>query len=153
MIDFDSIKQKEFKAIIDTAPKELKELAIELEDIQKYNQDPFFLALLIFKLSKEREETNKLIASIEEKYSQIIKMLSENPKTQFSQTKNEFTILSEQDQKILDFIEKNGMTTAEQIAKEFNYKKQNGASQRLNMLFKGGHLKKVRSGKKIFFLV
>lgn len=153
----DRIKEKDLKSIIDTAPKELKELAIELEDIQKYNQDPFFLALLLFKLSKEREETNKLLSSIEEKYNHLLQLITERKPVNevFSSIstnqQKHFEILPEQDQKILDLIEKKGMLTAQEIAKECNYKNQNGASQRLNKLFREGHLQKIRSGKKVYF--
>ena len=61
-------------------------------------------------------------------------------------------ILPETDQRILDYVERHGMAEAKQIMEALKYKGKNAASQRLNKLFREGHLRKVRSGRKVLYL-
>ena len=58
------------------------------------------------------------------------------------------SILSEQDQMIMHMVHSNGKISADEIRTELGYKGKNAASQRLNRLFKEGHLRKMQSGRK-----
>ncbi len=45
------------------------------------------------------------------------------------------------------------MAEAEDVRKYMNYKGRNAASARLNMLHRKGELKKIKSGRKIYFML
>lgn len=57
------------------------------------------------------------------------------------------------DQRILSFVARKGTATADDVKALMKYKKQNAASFRLNQLEKMGFLQKIRSGKRMLFLV
>ena len=132
---------------------EFSESSLDFDDIAKYAQDPMVMAAMIFKLTKEKEQTNKLLNEIHDKFDQIMFALKSN---QASNSDNipttTFDILPVQDQKILDLVETKGMAEARDVMEVLQYKGLNAASQRLNKLYKEGHLKKVRSGKKVIFM-
>ena len=52
---------------------------------------------------------------------------------------------------ILKYVAHKGGCTAEEVQRKFNYKGANGASARLNNLFKIGLLDKRQAGKKVVF--
>ncbi len=65
---------------------------------------------------------------------------------------NKYEVLAEQDQLILKNIEERGGCSAKDIKIMLNYRGLNAACQRLNRLFRDGHLKKVQSGRKVLYL-
>ncbi|MFA6268722.1 MAG: hypothetical protein WCW13_02900 [archaeon] len=128
---------------------EFSDLSVDIQEIMKESSNPAFLAALLFKLTKERETTNQILAKLEAKFARIEELLlksSSNP------NKNEVKILSEPDQHIMQQIDETGMVSAQDIQIRLAYKKSNAASQRLNNLVREGHLKSVRSGKKVLFM-
>jgi len=154
----DSIKQLE--GILDNqemlnklSPK-FSELSLDIREISKHCKDPMFLAVLLFKLAEEREKTNKLLAEIHDKFDTIMFRMKAPQAINLQQMELEqpSSILSEQDQMIMHMVHTNGRATAEEIRAELGYKGKNAASQRLNRLFKDGHLRKTQSGRKVFYL-
>src|SRR3989338_385243 len=122
MTDNIRISEK-IQTILLNSPNDLKELALDLNELSRAD-NPAVTSLLLYHLIKEREQTNALLHSIDEKLNQ---MLNSRDKNLVSNTKNskeidfvgshdfnesnanEIQLLSEQDQKILDLIEQKGM--------------------------------------------
>ena len=154
--DVSSVLEKD-ELIKKIAPK-FGELSADIQEIYKHSKDPVFLAMLLFKLAEEREKTNKLLEQIFDKYDEIMlklktERISENPLTPTPQPHIPSTrILPEQDQMIVHLITTRGQISADEVRAELGYKKSNAASQRLNKLFKDGHLRKVQSGRKVLYL-
>lgn len=128
---------------------EFSDLSIDMQEVLKESSNPAFLAALLFKLVKEREETNKILADMNAKFSKIEEMLKSNSSN--SHTNLEENVLSEPDQHIMQMIDENGMVCAQDITQRLAYRKSNAASQRLNKLVREGHLKRIRSGRKVLF--
>jgi predicted HTH transcriptional regulator len=140
------------------SPK-FSELSLDLQEVYKHSKDPAFIAVLLFKLAEEREKTNKILEDIADKYDQIMfklktERISETtPLTQTPQPHDLSTqVLPEQDQMIVHLAQTRGHVSAEEVRAELGYKGSNAASQRLNKLFKDGHLRKVQSGRKVLYL-
>jgi hypothetical protein len=154
MTDHDSLQYDAQKLLSDInsvkrISPEFNNLSIDLQEVMKESNNPAFLAALLFKLTKEREETNKILARLEQKFVKIEELLIKN--SFGSNTKFE-EILSEPDQHIMQLIDDAGMVSAQDIQIRLAYKKSNAASQRLNKLVREGHLKSIRSGKKVLFM-
>ena len=158
MPSHDSIKQlgelfSDAEAIKKISPK-FAELSLDIGEISKHCNNPMFIATLLFKLAEERERTNKLLERIDDKFDEIMlrmKTGTDNPLQQ-RELREPGSILSEQDQMIMHMVHTNGKVTAEEIRAELGYKGKNAASQRLCRLFKEGHLRKLQSGRKVFYL-
>ncbi len=129
---------------------EFSNLSVDMQEVLKESSNPAFLAALLFKLTKEREETNKILASLEQKFAKIQELLSKNSSN--SHTNLEENILSEPDQHIMQLVNELEMVSAQDIKTRLSYKKSNAASQRLSKLVREGHLKRIRSGKKVLFV-
>ncbi|NPA86623.1 MAG: hypothetical protein GXO00_01300 [Candidatus Diapherotrites archaeon] len=115
----------------------------ELEDLKAIAaqvKDPTTVGLMIALLIEERRKTNQLLQKILEKLERL----------EISKEK-ELTDLSEADERIIELIRERGMVTAEDVKEALGYKGLNGASARLNALYKRGILKKVRKGRKVYF--
>jgi len=154
MGNYDSITGSEPKAeaVLEKISKSFSEATLDIREIAKYSNDPVFLSALIFKLAEEREKTNKILQEINEKLDHAFTD-KEKKKWEKPEVKEaSIEVLPETDQKILDFIEQRGMAEADQVKEALGYKGQNAASQRLNKLFREGHLRKVRSGRKVLYL-
>ena len=128
---------------------EFNDLSMDMQEIMRESSNPAFIAALLYKLTKEREETNKILARLEQKFSKIQEMLL---KTSSNPNHKEERILSEPDQHIMSLVDESGMVSAQDVQLRLAYKKSNAASQRLNNLAREGHLKSVRSGKKVLFM-
>lgn len=148
------------KGLVEKLSPKFKEHDLELEELMAQAENPKVLAMLMFKLIQDKEKTNKLLESINDKYDRIMfslkapeSMQQQNfsPQQGFS-AGNRFETLAEQDQLILKLVEEKGGCTAKDIKTMLNYKGLNAACQRLNKLFREGHLKKVQSGRKVLYL-
>ncbi|MBU2100832.1 winged helix-turn-helix domain-containing protein [Candidatus Micrarchaeota archaeon] len=128
------------------------ELTMDLHELFQQSKDPFFVSMLLFKLAQEREATNKILSEINDKYDKIMLELKTGGTVKVEEEKT-FTLLADQDKKIMDLVTKKNAVTATEIQKELNYKGVNAASQRLNKLFKEGYLKKAQSGKKVLYFI
>jgi len=160
MVDQDNAaKALEAKLIAEKISQEFTELNQDILEIIQKNPDPVLIATLLFKLSQEREQTNKELQKIHEKFDTIMLELKtrnssqagQEMQTSSSSDGRKFTILPEQDQKIMQTIEQKGPTSAFEIQQIMGYTGLNAASQRLNGLFKQGLLKKIQSGKKVLY--
>ena len=123
--------------------KDYSQMLFDVKYDKDQFKDPEFIGLLMYRLVKEREASNKM-------FKQIQKLLKENSVVTPSEKSVE--ILSEVDEKILSFVTRLGKADAEALQKEFNYKGKNAASARLNALYKSA-LKKGRAGKKVYYWV
>jgi hypothetical protein len=130
---------------------------LDVIELMQKNSDPILLAALMFKLAQEREQANKELQRIHDKFDEIMLELKTRNSTQATQefgaqdNGRKFEILPEQDQKILSIIGQKGPTNASEIQNALGYKGINAASQRLNLLFRQGVLKKIQSGKKVLY--
>jgi len=129
---------------------EFNDLSTDIQEVMKESSNPAFLAALLFKLTKEREETNKILKSLEMKFSKIQELLLENSSN--SHTQIEENILPEQDQHIMQLVDEIGQVSANDVMTRLAYKKSNAASQRLSRLVREGHLKRIRSGRTVLFV-
>jgi len=127
---------------------EFSDLSTDMQEVLKESTNPAFLAALLFKLTKEREETNKILRGLEEKFTKIQELLN------VSSTPNTHTeeILPEPDQHILQLVDEIGQVNAKDVMERLAYRKSNAASQRLSKLVREGHLLRVRSGRKVYFM-
>ncbi len=127
----------------------------DIEDLLKNAENPKTIALLMFRVLQEREKTNAILNSINEKFDTIMLSLKTSQSISHgfdNANSNKFEVLSEADQLILKSIEERGGCTAQDIKAMLNYKGLNAACQRLNKLYREGFLKKVQAGKKVLYL-
>ncbi len=129
---------------------DFNDLSMDMQEVMKESSNPAFLAALLYKLTKEREETNKILKSLEEKFSKIQELLINTPSN--SHTNLEENVLSEPDQHIMQLIDEVGQVSAHDVKERLSYRKENAASQRLSNLVREGHLRRVRSGRKVLFV-
>ncbi|MBU0635654.1 hypothetical protein KKE06_01380 [Candidatus Micrarchaeota archaeon] len=130
-------------------------LSLDVQEVMQQSKDPAFVSALMFKLVQEREQTNKLLEQINEKYDKLmfeLKTRMQSPSPQPNITSNSFEVLPEQDQMILNLVEEKGSVNSQSVKQSLGYKGLNAASQRLNKLYREGHLKKVQSGKQVLFV-
>ena len=125
-------------------------LSMDMQEVLKESSNPAFLAALLFRLTKEREETNKILKNLEAKFEKIQELLSKNSSN--SHTKSEESILSEPDQHIMQIVTEVGQVSAYDVKQRLAYKNTNAASQRLSNLVREGYLKRVRSGRRVLFV-
>lgn len=145
-------KKTVIEELLNSMP-EFKDLSLDIQAIKSHSNDPFFVALLLYRTAKEQEKQNKLLENIYTKFDEIMFLLKSQSHSQpVIEQKNEFPVLAEQDEKILSLAEEKGKITAEEVKEMLGYKGLNAASQRLNKLFREGHLKKLRAGKKVVFI-
>ena len=139
---------EELNAVKRISP-EFHDLSTDMQDVMKESSNPAFLAALLYKLTKEREETNKILARLEQKFGKIQELLlknSSNPNT------IQQRVLSEPDQHIMQLVTDTGTVSAQDVQKRLAYRNTNAACQRLNNLAREGHLVSVRQGKKVLFM-
>ncbi len=129
---------------------DFNDLSLDMQEVMKESSNPAFLAALLYKLTKEREETNKILKNLEEKFSKIQELLISNSSN--SHTNLGENILAEADQHIMQLIDEMVTVSAKDVKERLSYKKENAASQRLSKLVREGHLKRVRSGRKVLFV-
>ncbi|MEM3555174.1 MAG: winged helix-turn-helix domain-containing protein [Candidatus Micrarchaeia archaeon] len=60
-------------------------------------------------------------------------------------------ILGDVDEKIIEFVKKNGKVCADDLQRAFNYKGKNAASARLNKLYSQGLLEKKQAGRRVYY--
>ena len=132
-------------------------LSLDIAEVMQQAKDPAFMAALMFKLVKEREQTNKLLDHINDKFDKV--MFELKTSQNHAQTPNQaplvgnaFQVLPEQDQLIMNLLDQKGSVDATGVKQALGYKGLNAACQRLNKLYREGHLKKVQSGKHVVFV-
>lgn len=140
----------DFNAVKRISP-DFNELSVDIQEVMKESTNPAFLAALLYKLTKEREETNKILASLEQKFAKIEELLlSKTPSS--PNTISQPKLLSEPDQHIMQLVDESATVSAQDVQLRLAYRNTNAASQRLNKLTREGHLVSVRQGKKVLFM-
>lgn len=134
--------------IDDKISKEYEGLLFDIKYDKEQFKDNATIGLLLYRLAKEREQSNRLFQEISAKLERIARLLEKTP-----ERKEITNILSDIDQKILAHIQRCGKVDAEEIQSIFQYRGKNAASARLNDLYEKGMLKKGRAGKKVFYWV
>jgi ketol-acid reductoisomerase len=125
-------------------PKEYKEMSKDVQyDLEKF-KDPYVVGAMIHRLVEERKYTNAMFKQLLEKIEKIEQQVQNGTTTDH--------MLTEVEERIVQFVQERGKTTAKEVQKAFQYKGKNGASARLNALHKKGILSKKRVGRKVFFL-
>src|SRR3990167_278013 len=91
---------------------EFTELSLDISALREHSTDPFFIALMLYKVIKEKQETTKMLEAINDKYDKIMLHLKSMPSTENqginSQVSNQLDLLPEQDEKILKLAEEKG---------------------------------------------
>jgi hypothetical protein len=139
---------EELNAVKRISP-EFHDLSTDMQDVLKESSNPAFLAALLFRLTKEREETNKILARLEQKFARIEELMLKNS---FNPNTTQQRVLSEPDQHIMQLINDIGVVSAQDVQLRLAYRNTNAACQRLNNLAREGHLVSVRQGKKVLFM-
>ena len=145
------------KELIHRLSPKFDELSTDVQEIFKYSKDPVTIAVLLFKLVEERQKTNQLLEKLYNKFDEILQKAEQasfnsQQKEQLHQTSPKMEVLPEPDQMILHIVQEKAQVTAEEIRKELGYRGKNAASQRLNKLYKEGHLRKIQAGRKVLYL-
>jgi len=123
--------------------KDYTQMLFDVKYDKEQFKDPELIGLLMYRLAKEREASNKM-------FKQILELLK---KESLVTPNKSVEMLSEVDEQIVNFAKKAGKVDAETIQKQFNYRGKNAASARLNALYKSNILKKGRAGKKVYYWV
>ncbi|MEM4367337.1 MAG: winged helix-turn-helix domain-containing protein [Candidatus Anstonellales archaeon] len=124
-------------------PELQREIEEDVEEHLEAFKNPIVLAEIYYKVMKEREDTNRLLKTILMKLEAI--------ESKGMQPKESKVLLSDLEERIVDYIAKNEAVCAEDVQAEFGYKGQNGASMRLNKLYQMGVLEKRQVGRKVYF--
>jgi predicted nuclease with TOPRIM domain len=147
-----------------------KEIEGELESIKKdiarltsnnYAQyaDSEDLPSLMKYMIKEREKTNKILASVTERIKELSSRLNEiegresiTEKSVFSQENARKEVpLSDTDVKIVEYVQSKGLACADDIKTFMNYSGRNAACARLNRLHMIGLLDRYQLGHKVYY--
>ncbi len=172
----DDVKSAARLSSNDKSAREFSSLTADVSELFDQNTDPKALGLLLFKLAQERQQTNKFLEKLVDQYDQIMfhlktqqlpsqDVLSNPPRDNWMapprmppeaeppvRSRPEIRILADQDQFIMKMVDSMGHISANEVKNELGYKGANAASQRLNMLVREGHLRKVQAGKKVVFM-
>ncbi len=148
--------------------EEFRVVSQEFKEMQRKYADPVFIGSMLSRVAEEKSSFNLVLREInakldriielEERISRIESKIASQPQVptpapaapgQAPDAERNF--LSEVDGGILKFVERKGFCTAEEVQRKFSYNGANGASARLNSLFKAGLLDKKQAGKKVVF--
>jgi hypothetical protein len=126
---------------------------ISKKDAPMPNSDAGISALLKY-MTEERERTNKILASITSKISN----LEEELRSTYTEESSAYETagrrqvpVSGLDAKILNFIQTKDMVCADQVRDAMGYKGRNAACSRLNKLYKQGIIERFQLGHKVYY--
>ena len=129
--------------------KDFQSLTFDVQYDKDQFKDPAAVGLMLYRLAKERENTNYLFKEIVKKLEAITEALAERSVQNQPMAPGG---LSEVDEQLLAFVREQKRVDAEQVRDKFNYKGKNAASARLNLLYKQGLVKKDRAGKRVLYM-
>ncbi|MFH0922687.1 MAG: hypothetical protein V1811_01360 [Candidatus Micrarchaeota archaeon] len=135
------------------AGEEFNNVVLNYEALKKDFKDPVFIGTLLHSLSEERSNTNLILKEINARFDRLEERISNLEVSRPGGPKPPIPMLPEVDENIVDFVAAKGHCTASEVQKKFKYKGANGASARLNSLFKQGLLEKTQVGRKVVFSV
>jgi predicted HTH transcriptional regulator len=143
---------KQYKSIDSAFAKQIRS---DLETNMEKFRDPIILGELAYRLTEERENTNRLLKNILQKLEALENRLaspeSDTAHMEVAHPSGMEDLLPEIDEQILAFIREAKKATAEEVRARFNYKGKNAASARLNRLCGMGVLLKKQVGRKMYF--
>ncbi len=128
----------------------VKELVDEKAKVEETGSS--LLSLVKFVMD-ENKKTTMVLKGISENLARIESDLNadytaeENPVQEAARE----VPLSELDAKIIEHIQRNGMSCADDIKKHMNYRGRNAASARLNRMYKQGLLERYQLGHKVYY--
>ncbi|MFH1056966.1 MAG: hypothetical protein V1717_04200 [Candidatus Micrarchaeota archaeon] len=141
-----------------TPSNDFKVVSDEFHELKRKFNDPVFIGSLLSRVAEERTSFNLVLKEInakldklgelEERIAAIESRISSPAQPQ---GKDRRSFISEVDADILKFVAHKGVCTAGEVQRKFRYKGANGASARLNNLYKSGLLDKRQAGKKVVF--
>lgn len=137
----------------DETEKEFQNLMFDVKyDKEKFN-DPETIGLLMYRLSKQRKQTNHLFSEILDKLGKMEKKFEAKGVKTVTEREERIdkAMLSDVDRKIYRYMENSDKVDAEEIKEYLGYKGKNAASARLNSLYKKGYLDKERVGKRVLY--
>ncbi|MBN1159897.1 MAG: hypothetical protein JXA43_01510 [Candidatus Diapherotrites archaeon] len=143
---YNHVRVEDLKKLANKFSPNFVDANADMAHLQELLKDPFALAAVMYKLAQEREQTNKLLREINQRLERL-----EQQKRPLPERPEPPRILPEQDQRIIELVKSQQYATADDIKTAMGYKGKNAASARLNKLERAGMLKKIRSGKKIFY--
>ncbi|NYZ79356.1 hypothetical protein H0N99_04375 [Candidatus Micrarchaeota archaeon] len=101
-------------------------------------------------LRKIKETTEmELLGQISERLGTIEKRLDGIERELGKEVSDD--ILGDVDERIIEFVKKNGKACAEDLQRAFNYRGKNAASARLNRLHSQGLLEKKQAGRRVYY--
>lgn len=129
--------------------EDFRNVVSNYEALKKDFKDPVFIGTLLHSLSEERSSTNAILKEINARFERLEGRIAalERP----SAPKPPLPMLPDVDSDIVGFVKAKGHCTAAEVQKKFKYKGANGASARLNNLFRQGLLDKAQVGRKVVF--
>jgi len=138
----DKQSKEKFKNVANGRIREKVAKDIE-ENLEKF-RDPVVLAELVYLLTEERENTNRILKTLLARIEALEETLGAG--------KGKKVLLPETDERIVEIVRGLGKATAEDVQKKLKYKGKNAASARMNRLCNMGLLQKKQVGRKVFFL-
>ncbi len=119
-------------------------------DLEKFN-DPLIVGAMIHRLVQERVKTNYLFEQILKELKEINNAIKKGASLPVTSEKE--LVLSEVDERIVEFVKSRGKATANEVQKALGYKGRNAASARLNHLYEMKVLVKTRAGRKVYYSI
>lgn len=128
----------------------------EFKELKRKYSDPVFVGSLLSRVAEERTSFNLVLKEINAKLDKLGEFEERLAKLEEkighpAAVEGGRHFVSEVDAEILKFVARKGFCSAEEVQRKFSYKGANGASARLNNLYKGGFLDKKQAGKKVVF--
>jgi len=138
------------------AEEDFRVVSDEFTEMKRKFTDPVFVGSMLSRVAEEKTSFNLVLREINAKLDRLVELEERiariEAKMNAPQAQNEGKqFMSDVDEDILKFVGKKGFCTADEVQKKFSYKGANGASARLNNLFKAGLLEKKQAGKKVVF--
>ena len=142
------------------AGEEFRVVSEEFNEMKRKYSDPVFVGSMLSRVAEEKTSFNLVLKEINAKLDKILeleerisrieqKMQQQAQPSSLQESGRNF--VSEVDADILKFVARKGACTTDEVQRKFSYKGANGASARLNNLFKAGLLDKRQAGKKVVF--
>ena len=134
------------------AEEDFRVVSDEFTEMKRKFTDPVFVGSMLSRVAEEKTSFNLVLREINAKLDKLVEFEERLARLEAKFSAPEAKqFMSDVDEEILKFVGKKGFCTADEVQKKFSYKGANGASARLNNLFKAGLLEKKQAGKKVVF--
>jgi hypothetical protein len=134
--------------------KEFDELVGDIAQSTRNMQDPVAIGVMLYTIAEEKKNTNLVIRELNAKIDSLMNKLEKLEQKSPAQTAApQAPNHSDRDLEVLQFVRKNGRSSAEDLQRVFDYKGKNAASARLSKLFHEGSLDKEYAGRKVYYKI